>query len=236
MSPQGNNLGFLFIDQNGLLLFTTTTPAVITFSFPQEIVRDLEIINKDLLQKELIKLIKDNSLKPSRYIFVLSGNLLFEKPFVDSKTPESQKEVQSFLDNIPFEHTATVISENAESKLIATNKDIYQSLARIFEQQGSVVEYILPANILNIDVNQALAMTHSLLADIHRKAPTLRQFSFMTDILPAVQKNPEKSNKQDEKKEKQGDKKGNKRTLVLIGLFVVMILILIVVAFFAFRQ
>lgn len=236
MSPQANSFGFVYIDQNGMLLFTSTTPAVITFPFPQDIVRDLEIINKDLLQKEMLKLFTENALHPARYIFALSGNLLFEKPFTDSKTPESQKEIQSFLENIPFEHTATIIFENAESKLIATNKDIFQTLARIFEQQGSVVEYIMPAYVLGIDVNQALAMTQSLLSDIHRKAPSLRQYSFFTDILPSAQKSPAESKKEDKKEGKEGDKKSNKRTLVLVASFIVLLLILIVVVFFSVRS
>lgn len=235
MSPQANGLGFLYIDQNGILLFTSTTPAVIQFQFPQDIVRDLEIISKDLLQKEILKLIKDNALLPSKYVFVLSGNLLFEKPFVDSKTPDSQKEIQSFLDNIPFEHTATIIFENAESKLIATNKDLYQSLARILEQQGSIVEYIFPAYILGIDVNQALVMTQPLLSDVHRKAPTFKQFSFFTDVLTPAQKSVEKDNRQEKKQEKRDDKKGNKRTVLLIGVFLALLLILGVFAFLSFR-
>lgn len=233
MSPQANNLGFLYIDQNGMLLYTTTTPAVITFPFPQDIVRDLEIINKELLQKEMAKIFKDNSLQPSRYVFALSGNLLFEKPFRDSKTPESQKEIQSFLENIPFEHTATIIFENAESKLIATNKDIYQTFSRIFEQQGSTVEYILPAYVLGIDVNQALSMTQPLLSDLHRRAPSLRQYSFFTDVVRPPQKNPDQGKKEDKKPDTDDDKKAKKRSILLIGVFVVLLLILGIVAFFS---
>jgi hypothetical protein len=235
MSPQANNLGFIYIDQNGLLVFTTTTPSVLQFPFPQDIVRDLEIINKDLLQKEIEKLIKDNALQPSRYVFALSGNLLFEKPFLDSKTPDSQKEIQSFLDNIPFEHTATIIFENAESKLIATNKDLYQTLARLLEHQGSVVEYILPAYVLGVDVNQALAMTQPVLSDLHRRAPTLKQYSFFTDVLTSAQKTTDQAASSGKKQEKQDGKKEKKKTLILIGVFIVLLLILGVVAFFSFR-
>lgn len=236
MSPQANNLGFLYIDQNGMLLYTTTTPTVITFPFPQDIVRDLEIINKELLQKEMAKIVKDNSLQPSRYVFALSGNLLFEKPFQDSKTPESQKEIQSFLENIPFEHTATIIFENAESKLIATNKDIYQTFSRILEQQGNTVEYILPAYVLGIDVNQALAMTQPLLADLHRRAPSLRQYSFFTDVVRPQQKDPDQTKKDGKKPDAEADKNTKKRSIVLVGVFIVLILILGIVAFFSFRQ
>jgi len=236
MSPQANNLGFLYIDQNGMLLYTTTTPAVITFPFPQDIVRDLEIINKDLLQKEMIKIIKDNALQPSRYIFALSGNLLFEKPFQDSKTPESQKEIQSFLDNIPFEHTSTIIFENAESKLIATNKDIYQTFSRIFEQQGSTVEYILPAYVLGVDVNQALAMTQPLLSDLHRRAPSLRQYSFFTDVVRPPHKNPDQEKKDGKKTDTEESKLSKKRSVILAGVFLLLLLMLGIVAFFSLRS
>jgi hypothetical protein len=232
MSPQGNSIGFLYIDQNGILLFTSTTPAVIQFPFPPDIVRDLEIIDKDLLKNEMENVIKNNTLQPTRYIFALSENVLFEKPFQDSKSTQTEKDIQEFLDNMPFERTATIIFENAISKIIATNKDLYQTVARILAEHGSVVEYIFPSYIIGIDVNQALAMTQPILMDIHRRAPSLRQYSFLTD--PGVNAQPV-ATQQDKGVEKADSNhlrsKQNKRILLLVGVFVLLLGILAAVYF-----
>ncbi|MBI2442796.1 MAG: hypothetical protein HYV40_02720 [Candidatus Levybacteria bacterium] len=237
MSPTANNLGFLYLDQNGMLIYMTTTPTVIQFPFPLDIVRDLEIINKDLLQKEVNELFKNNAIPPTRFILALSPNLLFEKVFTNAKDPQAQADIQQFLDNIPFERTGTIIFENAESKLIATNKDLYQTLTKIIQELGSVVEYIMPAYVLGIDVNQALSMNQAVLNDIHRKAPSLRQYSFLVES-PAI--NPKASdtripnsstNKPSEKPQENGDKK---RLFLLLGIFVILILILAIVAYLSF--
>lgn len=234
MNPQVNGLGFCYIDQNGLLLFTSTTPSVIQFPFPQDIVRDLEIINKELLRTTLEALFKSNSLSPARYIFVLSSNLLYEKPFKDPKSEQTQKEIQDFLDNVPFEHTGTIIFESSESKMIATNKELYQTLGRIMETSGSSVECIIPAYILGVDVNQALAMNTQLLSELFHKATSLRQYSFLTDITPQA-RNTEKPKVVDEKsqeKEKETvEKKSNMRVFVLAGVFVLLLIVLGVLLF-----
>lgn len=237
MSPQ-SGVGFLYLDQNGFLLYTSTTPAVVQFAFPQDIIRDLEIINRDLLQAELTKFFKVNSLQPARYIFALSPNLLFEKPFSDSKSSQTEKEIEQFLDNMPFEHTATIIFENAESKLIATNKDLYQTIVKIFGQFGCVVEYILPSYVLGIDVNQALVMNPQMLSDMYHRAASLRQYSFLTDTAQPVLKKPEQAKQVPDKSvvAKPEAEKAHKRLLILVGTFVLLLLVLGVVVFLSFRQ
>ncbi len=236
MSPQTNSLGFLYLDQNGLLLYTTGTSAVIQFAFPIDLVRDLEVINKELLQKEIRTLIKNNNLAPARYIIALSENVLFEKPFHDSKSLETQKEIQEFLDNMPFEHTTTIIFENAESKLIATNKDLYQSLVRILQQEGSVVEYILPSYVLGVDVTRALSMTKELLLEVHRKAPSLRQYSFLTDAIASPQNHQAEALKPSGVQVEKKSDPEKKRIFLLVGVFVFLLAILGIVILITFRK
>ncbi|MDP3941017.1 MAG: hypothetical protein Q8Q49_01770 [bacterium] len=238
MSPQSNSIGFLYLDQNGLLMFTSTMPAVLQFAFPPDVVRDLEVINKQLLQNELQNLIKANNIQPSRFVIALSENVLFEKPFHDSKSPDTQKEIQEFLDNMPFEHTATIIFENAESKLIATNRDLYQTLSHLFEQEGSVVDYIFPSYVLGVDVNQALAMTKDRLSEIYRRAPSIRQYSFLTDTTQQPQGHAEQKadSPQAKKEDGKGEKTSNTRTFVLVGVFVLLLVVLAVAAFLSFRK
>lgn len=240
------NTGILFLDRNGFLLYSDSIKRVVQFNFPLHVVRDLEIIDHDQLNQLIDSFFKQAGLSPFQMAILLSENLLFEKVFTTPQDEKGQAELELFMDNLPFEHVGSIIFTQNESKFIATNKDLYQGISKAFEKLSCVVHAIVPAFVVNADINQMVQISPSAAADIYRRAVSLRQYSFLTDQPKPIVKsadNPshEASKKTDVQKDEyipeSGSKKAEKsssRLFLLLGIFGVL-LILLAASFFIFQ-
>lgn len=239
------NSGILFLDRNGFLLFSDSINRVVQFNFPPNVVRDLEIIDHDQLAILIDTFFKQAGLAPFQLVILLSNNLLFEKVFTTPQDEKSQKDLELFMDNLPFEHVGSIIFTQNESKFIATNKDLYQGISKSFEKLSCVVAAIVPAFVIGLDINQMVQITPSLASDTYRRAVSLRQYSFLID-KPKAQMKPIEKSKSDDIQKIPGDsddyvqpdagqgkkeEKNNTRLFLLIGVFVVLIVLLIVAIF-----
>lgn len=235
-----NYTGIVFLDRNGFLLFSDSIGQVLQFNFPPTVVRDLEIINRDQLDAMIAGFFKQSGLVPFQIAILLSDNLLFEKIFTVPQDEKGQKELELFMDNLPFEHVGSIIFTDSESKFIATNKELYRGISSSFEKLSCTVNAIVPAFVVGFDINQMVQVTPQVASDIYRKAASLRQFSFLTDHAKISAPTKEEGKKDvkptsddhvdsfDSQQENKGEKKVNTRLFVLIGLFGLMIVFLVI--------
>jgi hypothetical protein len=233
MNQNINGFGIIYVDVSGMLIYATQMDAVAQFAFSPDVFLDLEFINKEAFISQVGALFQAQNIQPCKILIVLSQNLLFEKEFKSPMTAEQEKDMQLFLDNVPFEHASSIIFENDESKIIATNKDIYQVIAKAFEMQHCIVEYIIPAFIFPIDINRMLSMSQQELITTYRRAQSFKQYSFLTDISlqrQGAKKQNVQSNQPERSNDKQAGKKVKNRSLfILIGVFILLLMILGVV-------
>lgn len=235
------NQGIVFVDTIGMIVFTPTTPSPLQFSIPKEIFSDMEIIDED----KLIAFVKDIFISNSQIltafngVLLLSTNLIFEKSFVSPVTPQTQQEVDGFLDHVPFQQVATVIVEGADSKVIAANKNLINSFVRAFEENGSIMNFVLPAYFLGLDASSIVNLNRLSLDQTIRKTSSLRQYSFSTyepvkprpvqahATAPVKEVSEFEVRRTDNKSDKSKEKT---RLFALIGVFTVLLIILAVVA------
>jgi len=147
----------VYLERNGFDFYENTLSAIIKYTFAQEIVKDLEIINKEQLTQQLENFITTNNLPPATVVIILGPTVLFEKDIPKNPSeattaqekPKDDWEIQKYLDTIPFEHVSskTYLLDNG-THVIATNRDLYDYIIHAFENHGSVIETVIPAFIL----------------------------------------------------------------------------------------
>jgi hypothetical protein len=145
---------------------------------------------------------------------------------------QAQKQADEFLEHIPFEEVASksIPIENG-IRAYAANKDLYESIKECFVHSGSEVISILPATVIGPELTNALDA--AAINAILKKYTTLKQFNLNTQS-PVLQLKYEA--KEEEKKEiettdeiKQEKKPGNRRIILLVGVFIFLIIVLVVV-------
>lgn len=216
-------LGLIYLERDSLYYYGgNIINSLIRFEFPQNTVRDLDVINKDLLNKHIKLFIDTNKIQPANLIIILSPNVIFEKDFPVMEENKLEQEIQKFLDNIPFENVKTkryVMDKN--SKIMATNKLLYETVKNAFEEKGFMVEAITP--LFSLKTNSAIKNNFNLETAnlILKKFDSMKQ-----DSLPVNEENDRSSNKESQSRNFVKNPK-NKRAVVLISVFIALIAMLI---------
>ncbi len=246
--------GIIFLQKDKFDFYSPGQVKIVEFRFVPEIIRDLEIINAELLEN-LIKIFVDsNKIVPSELIIVLSDNASFIKDFVaapsfpppsagnnaaQSQTVNNeisdkhQEEIRSFIDHVPFEN---VLSRNFPmqngTKVLAVNKDFYMAIKSAFEKVGFRVSAVYPGVVFSNNVGAKPIMDIIVANIILQQAPNLRDDNLLkeTKIFEPVvtEKNEEKDFVVQEKDDKP-KKTDKKRLFLMIGIFVVLMIVLVFV-------
>lgn len=228
----------IFLDRNGFLFYAQGTGGVMQFNFQPNVIRDLEIINQEAFSSQLIQFINQLKVPPFQTVILLSDSVLFEKQFTTPISDEN-KEVELFLDNLPFEHIGKIVYVGQGQTCIATNRELYTSFASAFQSINCSLLSVFPAFAFDIDANKFVSQSETVLVEIFRKAAANESYNFLKD-KPLVKPEPvirDTSNAQPSQdtnvnqnvtKTESADKT---RLFILIGVFVFMLFILGVVAF-----
>lgn len=69
----------IFLDRNGFIIYQETLSNVWQFPFSQDLVQNLDVINKDQLLSSIEEFIKTNKVIASNLIVILSDSVIFQK-------------------------------------------------------------------------------------------------------------------------------------------------------------
>jgi hypothetical protein len=155
--------GVVYLLKDKFQFFSATDGKIFEFRFVPEIIRDLDIINSEMVEN-LIKVFVTNSrIAPSNLVFILAENAYFSKDFVPPAPPKNvtpqrtvtrellQNEAEEFVEHVPFDNVVSkMIPIKDGFKVCATNKDFYESIAIAFEHLGFTVESVLPGVFLEM--------------------------------------------------------------------------------------
>lgn len=215
------NSALLYLDKNGFYFFETGLQNIISSSFPETIIRDMDVINSVALQDQIKVFIEQYQLKPAAITIILSPHITFEKEFVDLKPEEQEENIQKFVDTIPFD---IVISKTYQIekgvKVIGSNKELYDELKKGFEKNSFSVDCIIPYQLLGTDQTliQNLIPENALLFLKH--LDRLRHLTMITVIKPSTMENTARHSVQDKTKP-------NKKRLIIMALVFIMLFIIL---------
>lgn len=235
----------IFLDRNGFLLYQDELSNVWQFPFSQDLVQNLDVINKLQLVNSIGSFIQTNKLIPSSLIIILADSVIFQKSLSLQKNQEDglpqedktinksqidfsikeqqEKEIKNFLDSVPFEEILAKLINN--TRLVATNKDLLEGVTHPFRKMGCHVEAIVPAFMYQqyIDFSQGLSQN---IAKIVLQQGDLLKLGNMLTNQQAVES---KQDSNDQPQNVPKEKPNNTRQFVLIAIFVFLIIVLVIV-------
>ena len=229
-------IGIIYILRDKLQLYTPNLPSILEFRFLPEFIRDLDIVNKELLFNLLDLFIKTNKIPQTSFIIVISDSASIIKDFLPTPqtTQTTSPNIDEFLQHIPFEEISSkkILLPNG-IRAYATNKDLYESIREFLIHIGSEVTYILPGTIIGPELHPTLDANG--INAILKKYPSAKEYNLATQ--PLLQFTTSKKENHEEKEietetpnietnEKKSDKK---RTIILIAVFAILLIVLTIV-------
>lgn len=220
----------LFLRRNGLTYCDPSINSQVSLTFTGAEIKDMEIVNEDLLTRELGSFIAVNTLSPAIVTIVLEKDLLFEQRYVRE---ELEKDKTLNLPNIEKRFTDLTPFENVSSKIIyfgknivvlSTNSALFTAIKRILDSHGFIVSSVLPMAVPELEQIKEASVENAKM--ILSKAESLKADNFMSqDNSSRVYSNESVLEKRTEKIGSNSRAKTS-RLPVLIGFFIILILVL----------
>jgi len=223
----------IFLDRNGFLLYQDFLQSVWQFPFSEDLVRHLEVINRDQLVDIILSFVKTNKLVPTSVIIILSDSVVFQKdlsPIQPGQNPQEreaqEKEIQQFLENVPFEYFMAKIV--GETRIVATNRELLETIMLPFKKIGCFVESVVPSFVYDGKIDFSQGLTPDTAKAVLRNQDLLKMGNMLISQKEVeVKKEPTDMSPPDSLKEKPK----NTMKVVLIAVFVFLLIILAVVYF-----
>jgi len=223
----------IFLDRNGFLLYQDFLPNVWQFPFSEDLVLHLEVVNNDQLVNFIWSFLQTNKIMASSLIIVLSDSVVFQKDLSlaqGGQAPEAEdqeKEIQRFLENVPFEHFMAKVVGN--TRIVATNKELVEAIILPFKKLGCIVEAVVPSFLYSQTIDFSLGITRDAAKTILQNPDLLKMGNMLVDQKETEIKQERIDNNQHEASLKEKPK--NTRQIVLIAIFVFLLIILAIVYF-----
>lgn len=216
--------GILYVEPNRLLFYSTSLNKVLFQDFPPDTVSDLDIINKEKFNQILTFFIQ-NALQKVAYdlTLVFSQQTSFEKVLVPTISKDIDASSSEFTSLVPFEEVLSkVYKDNKDIKAYAVNRVYYEFVADCFMRNGSAISLVLPASLI-IEKNPELSSKFDL-PSVASKVESMKAYN-MVDHM---------SNMKVLSQEGEAGKKKNKRTYVLLGVFIVLLIFMLIFGYNTF--
>lgn len=211
-------LGIFYLEGNRAIFYGGNVVNLLSLEWPLDVIKDLEVLDKEKLSAFIQAFVQSNNIAPCSVIIVLSQAVTFEKDFPQVSSEEQDREMQKFIDFVPFEEVISrIIKLEKKLKIVAINKELYESIRDAFEKQGFSIISVVPASVLQ-ETMPELAENLDL-SMILSKADDIKQYSLL------IAEEPRNTTYETKKTWK------NKKTLLLFGVFGILLIILIVLIF-----
>ena len=240
----------LFIDRFGFSVYQDTLTTIPKFNFTQDLVANLDVVNKVQFVSLVSTFIEINKIVPSSLAVILSDDVIYIKdlagpvqkpvsapgsvpaPKIEATEDKEHKdEVENFLENIPFEEIlARVIKTGNINRIVAVNRDLAMTIVDTFMAKGSTIDSITPGFMYGQNVNFTKGLTSDNLKVILGNVEILRSGNLLTDQEKMIIGRDIRSEMETpaaivEKK------KQNRTQYILAGVFIILLVILGVVYF-----
>ena len=166
MRPHGT--GVLYILKDKLLLYSTLLPHILEYHFKPQSVDHLTIVNKELLDIDIMNFVANNSISQCSLIMVIADKASHIKAMTHDQTEEKQTE--KFMTTAPFfPHLVTKkISTKNGTFLYGVNYDLCESIKESFEKIGFSIDFVLPALAFGDDFSDKKNLTAKDIAAVFK--------------------------------------------------------------------
>jgi hypothetical protein len=143
---EGGRDAVIFLDKNRLFVYDGN--GILRLEIPENIIRDVDIIDKSGFDSIVDSFIKTRKLSLAQIWVVLSDGVCFSKDVAQADPLKLENDIRDFLEAVPFDQ---VLSKRYRAgggvRVIATNLEYIEAITEIFEREGFSVEGIVPGAI-----------------------------------------------------------------------------------------
>ncbi|OGG12525.1 hypothetical protein A3D77_01165 [Candidatus Gottesmanbacteria bacterium RIFCSPHIGHO2_02_FULL_39_11] len=214
----GLKSAILYISKDKFDLWGQSFSQVLSFVFPLDLVRDLEVINHEGLIISVQSFIERNKIPPLKIVIVLSDTICFEKEVPENGNPFEREDIlNSFADMVPFDRVSRkILKIEGKQRIIGTNKILWDTIRESFTNQGSVIPAVVPSSALSIpDILSNFNPKYARVA--FTKAENLREANFFENTGETGGLSPSSSKPVN-----------HTREIILGGVFLLLLIILVV--------
>lgn len=205
-----------------MIFYGSNVKNLVALPLKPETIRDLEIVNKESLEKEVTTFIQTNKILPAYVTIILSNQLLFSKnfpPVTPQYSAEKLKEdIDAFLTYVPFQNplNKTITTIKGTSVLVA-NGDMYIGLKQIFDANKFEVSSMIPLSLIAPHAGENFSASVGQLAQ--SKFDWIKQNGYV--IVEPAQERSEAT--EEEYSEDDTKPKKTNRSFVMIGVVFMLI-------------
>jgi hypothetical protein len=140
---EGGRETIIFLDKNRIFIHDGN--GILKLDIPENIIRDIDIIDKSGFDSLIDAFIKTKKLDSVQVWLVLMDGICFSKDIVQTDAIKVENDTKDFLEAIPFDK---VISKKYRAggviKIIAANLEYVEAVMEIFEKEGFLIEGVVP--------------------------------------------------------------------------------------------
>lgn len=245
--------GIIYLQRDNFHLYSPYLQTVVEFRFVPEIVKDLDVINKELLGDLIKVFIATNKIPPSNLSIVIADSAAFINDFLlPQPTPQQPQpdlnaqdalkvQANKFIEHVPFED---VMSKSFPSptgvKVFATNKELYESIKSAFEKEKFIVDAVIPGLMFGNNLSTKPMLDVQTANLMLSKIPTLKEDNLLSQASITFSLQGKEMEEEVDESEPEGppkitmgmpEGKDKKRLYLMAGVFIVLIIVLIIVYF-----
>lgn len=178
--------GVLLIGRSQLSIFVEGATSIVTYPYPQEVIRDLDVVNKDLLMQQIAELFQKHQLPPISFYAIFANPTIFARQILSTEPAQKKSEEERFMNTIPFEEvSARHVTMDGKTYVVAANKHFYESLSDALERNGSEITLILPEFLFTKEVNLVQGLRIETALTLLHRMPAFRDFNFIQKEMPS---------------------------------------------------
>lgn len=172
--------GVIFITRLQLSLYIDGLGNIATLPFTPDVVRDLDVINDELLAEKVASFSAQQQLPPASFIVILSNQTLFSKQVTATDVSQKKVDEEKFINTIPFEDPAVRnITMGSNTYTVVANKQLFVPIGDAFGHIGSEFSSVLPEFLFGKELNLAQGLTVQSAQIIMKRAQEFKAFSFV---------------------------------------------------------
>lgn len=142
----------IMVFKNSLQLVGFGEEKIETLMIPQNIINNMEVVNKDGLYVLITEWLKQRPHNSAEIIWLLTPEICFEHTLTTGEQDKIDSETLQFLDTVPFEEVLSRIYKPLEwRQIFAVNKDLIMSLIQGFSLHGYVTKAVVPSRLVQAE-------------------------------------------------------------------------------------
>lgn len=243
--------GIIYLQRDKFQVYSPYLSNILEFNFVPELIRNFDIVNKELFENLLKAFFINNKIPAGNFIIVISENASFIKDFTNllpaaqnSPQPVSgqnvpvpptledlQTQANEFIEHVPFEDVAgkTYPLPNGV-RAFGTNQEMFEVIKITLEKQGFIVSFVIPGFVFGTELGSINSLNVNVINTILQKINLFKEYNLISNqrstfetFVTSEANEKEEVSEEDNFHEK---KTGNKPIFLIVLISVIIIIIL----------